>query len=423
MVLVRPPADTGPHPSIATSGAQMFPILLHTAPTAAEAEALAAKLRGEGATVAVIQETDTAPVTCSQHPPQLLGRTCAECGQGICAQCRLEAGGGRLCPSCAARKARASRRWRIRQLFAIFLFVVFIYEVVQFTREERARLDPARGISVAVFQFVPPEEAGHPRVRALNDVDGPHSLLRIQDWYDSEYARYTGQPGPMLHMRVFGPWGTEVHPPELGDDADSWWQVAWSSWSFTRYWPELARNHGAEPDEWDARVYLVYGHDAGGLSSDSQGSRTGRLAVTFIDLDDANPAYGQLTVAHELGHIFGAEDLYNPSTYLATLPLGLAEPNRQPTFPQRFAEVMAADRPLSPTQEQEVQSLDEVRVGYHSAALMGWIEPDMAELHYLHRMDVPFGPEAPPAPPAEPAADPAPAPPAEPAPAGATPGP
>ena len=398
VVLVRPTGDAAPHPSIPTSGAQMFPILLHAVDSAAEAEALAGKLRSEGATVAVIAEAREAPVTCAAHPPQLLGRTCADCGQGICAQCRVEAGGERRCGVCAARRAAERRRWRTRQLFTIFLFVVFLYEVVQFTRSERAHLDPEHGISVAVFQLVPPGEVDHPIVRALNAVDGPYGLLRVQDWYDNEYRRYTGSTRPLVHMRVFGPWTPEVRPPRLEEAGTSWWRLAYTSWAFTRYWPALVRPYGVDPDRWDVRVYLVYGHDAGDLAADSRGSQKGRLAVPFISLDDPNPAYAQLTVAHELGHVFGAEDLYDPQTFLAQLPLGLAEPNRQPPFPQRYAEVMAADRPLSPTREVEVTSLDEVRVGYHSASLMGWIEPETAALHYLPRRDVPFGPECAPEP-------------------------
>lgn len=397
VVMVRPPSDVGPHPSIPASGAQMFPILLESFDSEAPAAALAAKLRGEGATVAVIQEDRLSPTICPEHPPQLLGRTCMDCGQGICALCRMESGGGRLCVVCARRHAANRRRWRTRQLFSIFLFVVFLFEVVRFTRAEEAHVDPVHGITVAVYQFAPPGQLDDPLVRALNAADGPYGLLRVQEWYDAEYRRYTGSSTPLVHLRIFGPWETEVAPPRVDDPTASWPKLAWASWQYTRYWPTLAERFGAEPDLWDVRVYLVYGHAGSDLAADSRGSQTGRIAVPFVSLDETNPAYAQLTVAHEIGHVFGAEDLYDPHTFLAD-PLGLAEPNRQPRYPQRYAEVMAGDRPLSPTTEVEIRSLSEVRVGYHSAALMGWIEPEMAALHYAVRRDVQFGPEEPPAP-------------------------
>ena len=375
----------------------MFPALLTTTYDHAEAETLAQNLRAEGALVAVIEEGPGAPVTCERHPPHLLGRNCNVCGLPICAVCFGEAGGHRRCGTCAQKDRIANRRRRLRQLFSLFLFAVFCFKAAGWVRAEEAHLDPAHGIRVAVFQFVSPSDLGHPLIKALNEPNGAYSLLDVQDWYSREYARYTGSGGAMVHLRVFGPWATNVAPPALRDEEAAWWQVAWTSWSFSSYWHDLAREFGAEPDDWDARVYLVYGREAGDLASDSRGSSTGRIAVSFVSLNDPDPAYAQVTVAHELGHVFGAEDLYDGSSYLAEVPYGLAEPFRKPVYPQRYAEVMAVDRPLSPTSEAEVTSLDDVRVGFHSAALMGWIEPNQADAYYHPMAEVVFGPaEAPP---------------------------
>lgn len=407
VVLVRPPHDGLSDASVPTSGSRMFPALLLSTHDRTEADTLAHNLRDEGALVAVIGEGERAPVTCERHPPQLLGRNCNVCGQAICAMCFSEAGGHRRCTACAAKERNANRRRRLRQLFSLFLFAVFCFKVAQWVRAEAAHLDPARGIRVAVFQFAPAEELGDPLIKALNEPNGPYSLLGVQDWYSREFARFTGAGGAMLHMGVFGPWATDVAPPTIRGEDAAWWQIAWTSWAFSSYWHGLAREFGAEPDAWDARVYLVYGRESGDLAADSRGSSTGRIAVSFVSLNDPDPAYAQVTVAHELGHVFGAEDLYDGSTYLAQVPYGLAEPFRKSPYPQRYAEVMAVDRPISPTMESEVKSLEEVRVGFHSAALMGWIEPNQADAYYYPMTEVVFGPaEAPPPAHAPEAADP-----------------
>ena len=63
-------------------------------------------------------------------------------------------------------------------------------------------------------------------------------------------------------------------------------------------------------------------------------------------------------------------------------PTGFVEPFSNPLYPQRYAELMAVDIPLSPNTEREIRSMNELRVGYQSAAQMGWIGPEQARLFY-----------------------------------------
>ncbi len=392
MVVIRPPPDGLPEDSARVSGSALFPVPVLVTGDASQAEALAARMRDTGAVIAIIEDLDGVPTTCPKHPPQLLGRNCSECGMGICAQCRLDAGGGRLCASCKAARAAIKKTRRVRQLFAMFLFSVFLFQVVEYNRDETAHLDINEGIDVGVFQFVQAEDANHPMIVALNDVGSPWALRRVQDWYQEEYARFTGSTVVPIRITTFGPWVETVTPPNLDDPDLNQLTAAWRAWRYADFWHRLAREHGAEPRTWDVRIYLVYGHDAGTLASDSRGSSTGRIAVSFVSLDDSNAAYAQETVAHELGHVLGAEDLYDPDTSLALLPYGLVEPNRKPLLPQRYAELMAVDRPLTATTEAEVRSLSQVRIGYHSAALMGWIDTQHAESRYSQEREVVFGP-------------------------------
>jgi len=56
-------------------------------------------------------------------------------------------------------------------------------------------------------------------------------------------------------------------------------------------------------------------------------------------------------------------------------PQGFAEPQRQPRYPQRFAEIMAGRRPLSPAEFDMPDSLREVVVGALTAAEIRWVRP------------------------------------------------
>jgi hypothetical protein len=76
--------------------------------------------------------------------------------------------------------------------------------------------------------------------------------------------------------------------------------------------------------------------------------------------------------AHELFHTLGAEDHYD-SDGRVRLPDGLAEPGLVPLFPQRRAEIMARNRPVSSTEEVRPGTLDELGVGPSTAREVGWL--------------------------------------------------
>jgi hypothetical protein len=50
----------------------------------------------------------------------------------------------------------------------------------------------------------------------------------------------------------------------------------------------------------------------------------------------------------------------------------LAEPDLQPLYPQRFAELMARNRPIDPATEEPPVSLEELAVGPVTAGEIGW---------------------------------------------------
>ena len=380
VVLVRPPPD-GIDDAIALSGSALLPTELLVTHDADQAHALLARLEAAGA-IAVLLEAESDDVICKLHPPQLLGRTCRDCGDPVCAVCRLDAGGMRLCAGCVVKERKRQRERRTWNGFLLFLFTAFCYFAIHYWRTEQSRLDPNRTSDVAVFQFAPPELIEDVAIRRLNDPNSAWGLARIADWYSSEYRRYTGQEHAAIRIQAYGPWTTSPHPPKLESEEAPAWRIAWSAYRYPQYFHSLARDFGQEPDDHDARIYVIYTNQGSDPGSHSRGSSKGRVAISFVSTTDPNPAYAQITVAHELGHILGAEDLYDADQFKPIFPEGYVEPHREPLFPQRFAEVMAVDRPLSVEKEAEATSLEQVRIGYHTAGLMRWISEDQAAILY-----------------------------------------
>ena len=121
---------------------------------------------------------------------------------------------------------------------------------------------------------------------------------------------------------------------------------------------------GVDPHHYDTRIYVSVQRPASELRSfvEGQSQEGGRVGVVAVELDESMVDLTLLFTTHELLHTLGATDRYD-ATGRTVVPDGLAEPDRVPRYPQRFAEVMARNRPVSPTSEEIPSSLDELAVG------------------------------------------------------------
>jgi hypothetical protein len=360
-----------------------LPVVVWEEAEAEPARRIALRLRDAGAEVAIV--TSWGGAHCQAHPAELAGDRCSVCGTAVCLRCRSEAGDRVLCPVHRHRLDRRQRRVRVRQLFSLFLLAVFLFKVAGDSLEARdAALNPP--VDVGIFQFVPPGQAYHPLVQAMNSrrlVAGrPRGILAIKDWFDAEYQRYSGSRREYLQLHIQGPWAEAVAPPALAGPEDGPLALMWRSLTYTRYWKQLARARQLEPDAFSSRVFVIYTDADGDAAAHSRGSEKGRLAVVHISLDEANPAYAAVTLAHELAHTLGATDKYDPAEFSAAYPEGYVEPYVRPLYPQRYAEIMAVDRPLARGVEAEIRDFDQARVGHRTAAELRWISDEQAAYFY-----------------------------------------
>lgn len=320
-------------------------------------------------------------IFCSTHSDMIATLNCAVCGAQICPACVRAAGGQQLCHAHGAFANRRRSLMRLRQLFLLFLFAVFLYQTYQFVKSDKERTSPTGTVRVAVLQYIIGDGSSSSIVQRLNRSGGPFHIKTIQDWYNAERRRYGGQGDRYIEFDVIAPQQLDEPPPTLMDDSASMLMNMFAAWKYMRFFNQLAQQQISN-ESYGVRAFIIYVGGEGDIASHSSGSEKGRLAIAHINQQERNPAYALTTIAHELGHTLGASDHYSFQTFSAEHPFGFVEPFIDPLYPQRFAEVMAVDIPISRTQETEVTDLSQLRVGFRTAAEMQWISDTMAEHYY-----------------------------------------
>lgn len=155
------------------------------------------------------------------------------------------------------------------------------------------------------------------------------------------------------------------------DVANSMWRtMLWSlQFRFFGVWNFKSSDFGA-----DTVMYLNY-HNPKGRKSELERSTAlerGRMAVVNLYAEDTrlnNPI-----VLHELLHTFGAEDQYDLFNGSPIFPLGYAEPNKKPLYPQVKAEVMGAYIPVNEVDFMMPNNLSDVVMSEHTAKTLGWVK-------------------------------------------------
>jgi hypothetical protein len=187
-----------------------------------------------------------------------------------------------------------------------------------------------------------------------------------------EYARHGGRALDPFSIVVKGPVTASADPPRSGDQ--DLWSLARHGYALWRWTSDLDRRGDVEWRGYDARIYLVLKPARLNAPAFVEGESEdgGRVGVAQADIDEGMLDFALFVAAHELFHTLGASDKYDAAGH-ASYPEGFAEPEQRPLYPQRGAELMARNLPLSPTSERPPDTLEELWVGDVTAREIGWI--------------------------------------------------
>lgn len=189
---------------------------------------------------------------------------------------------------------------------------------------------------------------------------------------ESFFKQQAQQYGVPLEQPIRFQRGARIRelPPMLEPGTGMLGVIAWSL--RTRYWAWRVPERGSGPAP-DVQLFVLYYDPATSPSlPHSVGMQKGLFGIVNAFADREMEGSNDTVIAHELLHTLGATDKYALDTNQPLHPIGFAEPDREPLYPQDFAELMGGRIPLSPTEAVTPVSLRQVVIGPQTAREIGW---------------------------------------------------
>lgn len=220
-------------------------------------------------------------------------------------------------------------------------------------------------LRVVVF---PIDADGSPATRAYIGGLTRAAFQPVDDFFRDEAQRYrVGQPDP---VDIFVAPEVRAVPPPAPRGGNVLQVMLWSLQ--LRYWAwRHADYDGVAPD---VRMFVLY-HDPALVTRvpHSLGLQKGLIGVVYAFASEDQDAQNNVVAAHELLHTLGATDKYHPATNQPLHPIGYAEPDLDPLWPQQFAEIMAGRIPLSAASAEMPPGLAHAVIGPATALEIRWI--------------------------------------------------
>jgi hypothetical protein len=184
---------------------------------------------------------------------------------------------------------------------------------------------------------------------------------------ESFVSRETGKYGHSLARPVRMELGEEIReqPPSFGDVPNALDIMLWSL--KMRWWANSVAGPQDDPEP-DVRIFVRYHAPADHfVLENSVGLQKGMVGIVNAYAGRRQAGTSNVVIAHEFLHTLGASDKYDPANGMPHFPLGFAEPDRKPRFPQRFAEIMGGRIAISRTDALVPKNLDYVTIGAETA--------------------------------------------------------
>ena len=253
--------------------------------------------------------------------------------------------------------------WRkLRIVVLLFIFAT----VAQTAWLARTRsVEWKNALQVAVYPIV---ADGGAVTGAYVDALRREEFIGIEAFFADEARRYGLTLAKPVEM-ILAPRVASV-PPAPPRNASTLDAIVWSL--SMRWW--VWRNDNLQGSQPQVRMFVLYfDPEAHPRLAHSVGVQQGLIGRVNAFADAGMTRTNNVIVAHELLHTLGATDKYNLATSLPVHPDGYAEPDAQPLYPQRFAELMGGRTPITPQRADIPETLADVLIGPATAREIRWV--------------------------------------------------
>lgn len=202
--------------------------------------------------------------------------------------------------------------------------------------------------------------------RAYVDALTPDDLAPVADFFSREARRYGLKINDPFTL-VLAPPLNRMPPPIPADPKPLsmiWWSLKLRWWA----WHVKAPNAPVE----DIKLFVLYHDKSRAVLDHSFVMPKGYIGIVHAYAAPKMANKNTVVIAHELLHLAGATDKYDPATELPLYPDGYADPQATPRFAQTRAEIMAGSIPVSPEKSEMPDSLDETVIGPATAGEINW---------------------------------------------------
>ena len=249
---------------------------------------------------------------------------------------------------------------------SILLFILFFVSVSTWLTQARST-DWNNSLWVKVY---PINADGTPAVDEyigkleLRDFEGIESFL------EREVTRY--RPGVPRPVRIELGERVDEQPPALPVEPHVLSVMLWSL--KMRWWSSTVTSDQDEIEP-DVRIFVRYHQPEYGIVlENSVGLQKGMVGIVNGYASRRHRGVNNVIIAHEFLHTLGATDKYSPENGHPIGPDGIAEPDRKPLYPQRFAEIMGGRIALAEDDSVIPGSLNYAVIGQLTAAEINLID-------------------------------------------------
>ncbi len=236
---------------------------------------------------------------------------------------------------------------------SVLLFILFFVAVSTWLTQARST-DWNNSLWVKIYPI-----NGDGSDRSAKYIEG----LDVDDFKGIEafIERETGKYASVVDRPVRVELGSPIRsqPPAMSD-APNMLNVMW--WSLKmRWWAGKVTDDQITPD---VRIFVRYhSPETVLLLENSVGMQKGMVGIVNAFASRRHRGRNNVVIAHEFLHTLGATDKYSPVDGQPIGPEGLAEPDRQPLYPQRYAEIMGGRIALAEDDSVIPQSLKYAVIG------------------------------------------------------------